>query len=244
MAHHPLADPKWTLPECTPLSQMMRERVFAAVCANLEQLGDADWSDVVNTRTMDLFSRADAERIDREVVEEYMLTAGRKLLAGSEIAVAEQPDRYVLRSEFEGAQIDEAELESLPNGVIGIGDNAFRADSDIEGEVLVVRKVAEVTRLMEEGVPEGTIAVIDDAGGTMTAPILPEFDAVICRAGTVRSHLAIIAKEYGIPTLMGATTLRDLRSGERVRVEYTTVAQNVEAYHGGEVMPRAKIWEA
>ena len=76
-------------------------------------------------------------------------------------------------------------VADLPEGAIADGDNAFRTD-DLEGTVLVVREVSEVDRLMREGVPEGTIGVIDDAGGTMTAPILEEFEGVLCLAGTVR----------------------------------------------------------
>lgn len=243
MAEHPLAEPKWTTHESSQLSRMMRERVFAVVRENLAELGDVAWADVVNDRTLDLFSKEDAERIEREVVDEFMQTVGRKLLAGSEVAVAEKPDRYVLRSEFAEAEIDESELAEYPQEVIGIGDNAFQASEDVEGEVLVIRQVSEVSRLMEEGVPVGTVGVIDDAGGTMTAPILPEFDAVLCRAGTVRSHLAIIAREYGVPTLMAVVTRGELRTGDHVRIESSARAQNVEAYHGGEVLPRARIWK-
>ena len=36
---------------------------------------------------------------------------------------------------------------------------------------------------LTEGVPEDTIAVIDDCGGTLTAPILGDFKAVVCREG-------------------------------------------------------------
>ena len=102
----------------------------------------------------------------------------------------------------------------------------------------MVRQVAEVDRLMREGVPPGSIGLIDDAGGTMTAPILPEFEAVLCRAGTVRSHLAIISREYGVPALMGVQLRRELKTGERVRVSYSAAAQTMEAYHGGEVAPQ------
>jgi signal transduction protein with GAF and PtsI domain len=94
---------------------------------------------------------------------------------------------------------------------------------------------------MTDGVPPGTIGVIDDAGGTLTAPILADFDGVVCLAGTVRSHLAIIAREFGVPTLMAARLLRPLRTGERITVAYSAPAQNVEAYFGEDLEPRAEI---
>lgn len=234
---HPAADPKWKLPESTTLSTLTREAVLSTVKKNLDAMGDASWGEVVNARTMDLLSHDDGRRIAESVWTSFQMTEGRKLYAGCEIAVREQPDRYVLRSEAMAAQ--EA-IADLPEGALADGDNAFRAD-DLEGTILVVREVAEVDRLMREGVPEGSIGVIDDAGGTMTAPILEEFDGILCLAGTVRSHLAIIAREFGVPVLMAVRTARPLRTGERVRVQYSAEAQNVDAYFGDEVKPRAVV---
>jgi phosphohistidine swiveling domain-containing protein len=234
---HPSAQPKWTLPESTTLSTLTRKAVFSTIQKNLDAMGDARWSDVVNARTMDLLSAEDGERIAEDVWTQFQMTEGRKLYAGCEIAVKERPDRYILRSEAMAAQESVADL---PEGAIADGDNAFRSD-DLEGTVLVIREVAEVDRLMREGVPEGTIGVIDDAGGTMTAPILEEFDGILCLAGTVRSHLAIISREFGVPVLMNVRTARALKTGERVRVQYSADPQNVDAYFGDEVNPRAVV---
>jgi phosphohistidine swiveling domain-containing protein len=233
----PLANPKWTLPESTTLSRLTREALFATIQKNLDAIGDdAGWSDVVNTRTLDLLSADDGERVAKDVFEQFQMIEGRKLFAGCEVALRERPDLYVLRSEAQTLD----DLPDLPEGVVGDGDNSFQTD-DVEGTVLVVREVKEVDRLMREGVPDGTIGVIDDAGGTMTAPILEEFEGIICPAGTVRSHLAIIAREFGVPTLMAARMARQLKTGERVRVQYSAEAQNVDAYFGDEIKPRAEI---
>lgn len=233
---HPSAQPKWTLPESTTLSKLTREAVFSAIQKNLAAL-DAPWTEVVNARTMELLSPEDGRRIAEAVWTEFQMVEGRKLYAGCEVAVREQPDRYVLRSDAIAAQESVAEL---PEGAVADGDNAFRSE-DVEGTILVIREVKEVDRLMREGVPEGTIGVIDDAGGTMTAPILEEFDGVLCLAGTVRSHLAIIAREFGVPVLMNVRVARPLRTGDRVRVEYSAEAQNVDAYFGDEVKRRATV---
>lgn len=233
----PMANPKWTLPESSTLSRLTREALFRTVAANLEKLGpDATWAEVTGPRTLELLSAQDGARIAEEVFEQFQMIEGRKLFAGCEVALKERPDLYVLRSDAE-------ELEprtDWPEGVVGDGDNVFQHE-DVEGEILVVREVSEVDRLMREGVPEGVIGVIDDAGGTMTAPILEEFEAVICLAGTVRSHLAIISREFEVPVLMGARLKRPLKSGERVRVTYSVASQNVDAYFGDTINPRAEV---
>jgi len=243
MADHPLADPKWTLPEVSPLSALTRQRVMETIQRNLARMGDVRWSDVVSDRTLELFSAEDGDRVARQVAEEFMAEAGRKLLAGAEIAMRERPDLYMLRSDWMAAQESMEGLADLEEVALGLGDNVFGAD-DVTGTVVVVRQVSEVDRLMREGVPAGSIGVIDDAGGTLTAPILPEFDAVLCRAGTVRSHLAIISREYGVPALMSVQLRRELVNGERITVQYSAPAQGLDAYHGGETAARARIWGA
>jgi hypothetical protein len=40
---------------------------------------------------------------------------------------------------------------------------------------------------------------------------------------------------------MGVRLRRPLRTGERVRVQYAAKGQNVDAYFGGDVEPRAEI---
>lgn len=241
MKRHPLAEPKWPLPDVSPMSTMIKERVWRTIENNFRRMGQS-WAEVASTRAMELLSADEVATIDREIVGQYMERVGRKLLAGAEVSIAEQPERYMLRTVWQAAQESKEDLSGLPDGVIGLGDNVFAA-ADVEGTVLVLREIAAIERLLEDGVPEGTIGVIDDAGGTMTAPILPEFDAVLCRAGTVRSHLAIIAREFGVPTLMGTVFTRDLQTGERVRVRYSTEAQSHEAYLGGEIRPRAHVEE-
>ncbi len=86
------------------------------------------------------------------------------------------------------------------------------------------------------GVAEGTVCVVHDAsefnklrsGDVLVAPYTnpawtPLFQraaAVIVDAGGAGSHAAIVAREYGIPAVMGtAHATSQLRDGERVRVD-------------------------
>jgi len=243
VSRYPLAEPKWALPSVSALSGSMQAKIQNRIRENFLAMGEAvSFSEAASARTMELLSAEEVETLSSQVTTAFMEAEGRKLLSGSEIAVDENPELYVLRSDWAAAQEGRTDLSGLPEGAIGQGDNVFR-HADVEGEALVLREVDEITRLIEEGVPEGVIAVIDDSGGTMTAPILPEFEAVLCRAGTVRSHLAIIAREFEVPVLMGCVFRREPRTGERLRVRYSSAAQNPEAYHGGESNPPALIEE-
>jgi phosphohistidine swiveling domain-containing protein len=230
--------PKWAFPEDTlggVLTGMTRTKVIAQVNANLEASGRS-WSATVNQDWAQLLTREQMQAIADSILTEFQQTEGRKFYAGAEISVLDKPHMYVLRSEGD-IYYDAAEFAP---GAIGDGDNVFRTD-DVTGNVLVIRKVADVNRLIDDGVPEGTIAVIDDSGGTLTAPLLPDFEAVICLAGTVRSHLGILGREFGVPTLMASRLSRPLIDGERLTVKYSTEAQDAEAFLEEDRKPRALI---
>jgi phosphohistidine swiveling domain-containing protein len=220
---HPLADPKWTLPETGATARITRAATFRRVEENLERRGLA-WLDPAD----DVFSARDGAEVSEAIFAQFQREERRKYFAGCEAAVRDAPDRYVLRADLEPAP-----AASLPEGVIGVGDNVFE-HPDVVGTVMVIRHVSDVEELMSEGVPDDTIAVIDDAGGTMTAPILPFFVGVVCLAGSVRSHLAIVAREFEVPLLMGVRLRRTLQTGERISVGYSAPAQHVDAYFTGQ----------
>jgi phosphohistidine swiveling domain-containing protein len=233
-----VGQPKWAFPEDTiggVLSGMTRSKVIARVNQNLAASGRS-WAELVNDDWATLLDLAGMQEIADTVFQEFVQATGRKFYAGAEISVLDKPDLYILRSEGDFYY----DASEFPEGAIGDGDNVFRAP-DVTGQVMVIRKVADVNRLIEEGVPEGTIAVIDDSGGTLTAPLLPDFEAVICLAGTVRSHLGILGREFGVPTLMAARLSRPLKDGETVTVQYSADPQDAEAFVEEDRRPRAVI---
>lgn len=123
---------------------------------------------------------------------------------------------------------------------IGDGDNVFSTDENITGELVRISTTSEVAEYMRNGVPDGVIALIDDSGGTLVAPIFDEFTGIICPSGTVRSHLGIISKENNIPCLMNA----DLSEiPDRVEVEYSASPRTTESYDDESKAVRANIWK-
>ena len=85
------------------------------------------------------------------------------------------------------------------------------------------------------GIVEGTVQVVWDptqvggfAGEILVAKrtdpgwvlLFPAFRALLVERGSVLSHSAIVAREMGIPTVVGVTGLTDrLQSGQRVRMD-------------------------
>jgi hypothetical protein len=192
------------------------------------------WSEVVLDRSLQL-TREDFERIEAE-----LLATGHRFEASAMVSYKEEPEKYNPPAGIadSGAQ----ETDEQGRRIVGTGDNVFHVPADVEG---IARYVSTVDRVMEwlvDGVPEETIAVIDDSGGTLTAPILGQFKAVVCMGGTVRSHLGILTREYNVPCLMNAT-LDGLVDESRVSVEYSKPAADAYADAATAESQRARIVE-
>jgi hypothetical protein len=175
-------------------------------------------------------------REDFEAVEAELLATGHRFEYSARISLDEEPEKYKLADLGGG----DAELEWVDGrAVVGTGDNVFRVGQDVTGTARFIQTIETVMEMLTEGVPEDTIAIIDDSGGTLTAPILEGFKAVVCKGGTIRSHLGILTREYRIPCLMAAE-LAGLRDGDRVQVEYT--AEPVSPYDD-KASVRATVWK-
>lgn len=126
---------------------------------------------------------------------------------------------------------------------IGRGDNVGQYPQRITG---ILRKISSPDKAMEyllNGVPPQTIALIDDSGGTLTAPILEDFTAVICLGGTVRSHLGILTRDYGIPCLMNVEIDEEaVNDGDEVEVEVDSNPPSEEEYLENKGR-NARIWK-
>lgn len=94
---------------------------------------------------------------------------------------------------FDHAEAVTAEIDGDGRTLCGQGDNVVRHDANVSGIACYIRGNDRVLAYLSEGVPPGTIAIIDDLGGTLTAPIIDQFAGILCAGGTVRSHLGILS---------------------------------------------------
>ncbi len=189
------------------------------------------------------FVREDLDRTpamaDFEAIETHILASGYRFAWSAAISAQERPDAYkaadgATASEAGFAHPDAPQEATDGDGkaLRGVGDNVVRQDKDLVGTARYIRSNERVLAYLTDGVPEGTIAVIDDSGGTLTAPILEQFAGIICAGGTVRSHLGILSREYNIPCLMNAK-VAGIADGDRVMIEASAPAKTTEDYQSG-----------
>ncbi len=201
------------------------------------------WRDFVFAASDEMIDGAAIEAVERRIVD-----SGYRFAWSSNFSLRDRPDIYADAGfqgdddEFSFAHPEAPEPVTDAEGreLRGTGDNVVQRAGNVTGKAFYIRTSEQVLQLMREGVPEDTIAVIDDSGGTLTAPILEKMRGVVCAGGTVRSHLGILTREYNIPCIMNVR-LSGIRNGDRIEIETSAGAPSVEAYQTGK-LSQARIW--
>ena len=181
------------------------------------------WLEFVFDKSYALITDAELAEIERRV-----LANGYRYTCSAMISMQERPDAYkaVVGADlaagsfsFEHPDAKVGPADASGREPRGQGDNVVEHATNVTGTARYYRSIQDVMASLTGGVPKDTIAIIDDSGGTLTAPILEHFKGVICAGGTVRSHLGILTREYGIPCLMNAQ-ISGIRDGDRIEIEY------------------------
>jgi phosphohistidine swiveling domain-containing protein len=74
----------------------------------------------------------------------------------------------------------------------------------VEGIVRRAADVADVFALMQAPDLHETILLTESATATAIVPLLARVRGLICTSGGITSHLAMVAREFGLPCLMAA----------------------------------------
>ena len=181
-----------------------------------------------------------------EANEARLLEYGYRFEPSAMSSPAERPEAYKdsgLFDEdfsFEHAEAPTAVSDANGRELRGVGDNVVTHAQNLVGTARYVRTTDKVLECLTGGVADGTIAIVDDSGGTLTAPVLEKFSGVLCAGGTARSHLAILTREYNIPCLMNAK-LSGIRDGDRLEVEVTAKAKTADDYSANREVV-ARVW--
>lgn len=230
-----------------PSASVVVDAYHAAIRDLIRRRLDAsggDWASFVFDKSYDLITAAEFAAIEKK-----LLDTGHRFDWSAMISVRERPEAYkpapgvgedLATFSFEHPEAVTASADERGREQRGIGDNVVKYPQNLVGTARYIRSSDRVLELLTSGVPADTVAIIDDSGGTLTAPILEKFKGVICAGGTVRSHLGILTREYGIPCVMNAK-ISGIREGDRVEIECTAPAKTAEAYQTGVEMT-AKVW--
>jgi hypothetical protein len=221
----------WPRESATPLVERYHSAIRALVAERFEQSGKS-WEEAVESGILEP-NREDLEKIEADVLAE-----GYKFDVSATISLKEAPDKYKPLAGIGDSGEQERDEEGRP--IVGSGDNVFKAPADVTGIARYINDVDRVMEMLTGGVPERTVAIIDDSGGTLTAPILGHFTAVVCMGGTVRSHLGILTREYNVPCLMNAQ-LDGLGDGDEILVEYSKAAADAYAEAEAAANNRSRI---
>lgn len=114
---------------------------------------------------------------------------------------------------------------------IGRGQKVF-GTAPVTGVVRVMESSEDVLFVMDTSA-EGVVALVRDAGATFLAPLYHELAGVICTAGTLRSHIGIVTREFGVPCVMACELIRDLVDGEHVTLDCSGEQAVVSIDSGG-----------
>jgi phosphohistidine swiveling domain-containing protein len=211
---------------------LVRQRFAAAGC---------EWREFVADTAYDILTTDDFKRIEQRLLE-----YGYRFEPSAMSSSVERPEAYKesgLYAEdfsFEHPDAPTAAPDAEGRELRGAGDNVVTYPANLTGIARHVRTTDKVLEYLTQGVPDDTIAIVDDSGGTLTAPILEKFKGVLCAGGTTRSHLAILTREYGIPCLMNSR-LSGIKDGDALEVEVSARAKTADDYASG-VHASAQVW--
>jgi len=106
-------------------------------------------------------------------------------------------------------------LRSWASGGAGGGIDGYAASPGVvEGVARVVRDVNEIA-----SVQQGEVLVCPVTAPSW-APVFPKISAAVSDIGGMMSHAAIIAREYGMPAVVGTGhATKRIKTGDRVRVD-------------------------
>jgi len=227
-----------------PIVEAYHSAVKDLVRKRLDE-SSVDWSSFVFDKSYTLLTAKDFEAIEAK-----LLKAGHRFDYSAVISVQERPEAYkpvpgmgdaAKEYSFEHPEAPSAPADAQGRALCGVGDNVVKHPSNTTGIARYIRTSTQVMDYLGRGVPNDTIAIIDDSGGTLTAPIIEQFKGIICMGGSTRSHLGILSREYGIPCLMNSK-IKSIKEGDTVELESSAAAKTAEAYQSGQAMT-ANIWK-
>ena len=223
-----------------PISEAYNSAIKAIVRERLER-SSLSWDKFVFDGESETITKKDMGRIEQELLDlGYRFEPSAMSSSAERLEAYKDSGLYEENFSFEHEEAPVLLADENGREQRGSGDNVVARLENLVGIARYVRTTDAVMELLSTGVPDNVIAIVDDAGGTLTAPVLERFSCVLCAGGTTRSHLAILTREYNIPCLMN-TRIAGIFDGDRLEVETTAVAKTADDYDAGREVT-ARVW--
>jgi phosphohistidine swiveling domain-containing protein len=100
------------------------------------------------------------------------------------------------------------------SAVIGQGEIAY-GKGTVTGVIRRFTTPDDVLDVIDADLDD-TIALVESGGTTFLGPILGRLGGLVCTSGTLRSHLAIVSREFQLPCLMAVDLKEELDTGANV----------------------------
>jgi phosphohistidine swiveling domain-containing protein len=123
--------------------------------------------------------------------------------------------------------------------IVGEGENLFCA-GEVRGEVRWFRTPADVVSAVSDDLTD-IVAFVYQGGMTFLSPIVAEVKAIVCTAGSLESHLALLAREFEMPCIMGARLDVVLADGDLVALDLDGPDRALIRRLGAAVRPAADL---
>ncbi|GAA1271065.1 hypothetical protein GCM10009609_37700 [Pseudonocardia aurantiaca] len=108
----------------------------------------------------------------------------------------------------------------------------------VTGTVRTFQSPSDVIASLDSDL-ESTIALVESGGTTFLSPILGRLGGIVCRDGTLRSHLAIVSREFEVPCLVGTDLTEAVDDGTEVVLDIVDGAGVVRVRGEDQTAPTA-----
>jgi phosphoenolpyruvate-protein kinase (PTS system EI component) len=94
------------------------------------------------------------------------------------------------------------------------------APADVEGPVRIINGLDDIKALMKDAEADACVAVTEMAGGSAVSTIIKRTKAIVSTIGGPHSHIVVVARDYGVPCIVGAAELDlgSLVNGTQIRL--------------------------
>ncbi len=191
--------------------------VFNAIGRNFQRDGFIDhYKDIYYLHVNEVFELIEGRSLNQQLVRQIIEMRRKDF---EKAAAIETGERLFMYGDFYNRCFTEILTDEEVEGSADLGPNQYKGVACSPGEV---KGVAKIVLSPKEADLDGEILVTKrtDPGWV---PLFPSVCGIIIERGSVLSHSAVVAREMGIPTIVGLRKITDkIKDGDEILMNGTT----------------------